>query len=215
MYLPLHGAPRSTLFLILLLLMCGIRPAGAAGPLSAAETAQQGIDACDSDLFNRGVDMDRVAFRAMQDILKQDVLKGEAGKKAGGAAELLASLGAGSPEQAATVARILASEVRGFAVSGINSCLFAGKEGAQPPQSGGMLASTLNMLAPGRREIRAGKILAQDKDKDKARISAEFVDPRAGTFPLVLGVERQNGVWRIVEIGNVPELLERAAAHGR
>ncbi|MDR1686901.1 MAG: hypothetical protein LBR82_10805 [Desulfovibrio sp.] len=202
------------LFLVLLLLICGSRPVtGADGPLSAAETAQKGIDACDSDLFNRGVDMDRVAFLAMQDLLKADILKGEAGKKNGGAAEILITLGAGSPEQAALIGRLLASELRGFAVSGINSCLFAGKEGAQPAQSGGMLASTLTRLAPGRREIKAGKIL--DRNKDKARISAEFVDPRAGTFPLVLGVERQNGAWRIVEIDNVPELLERAAAQGR
>jgi hypothetical protein len=207
--------PVSNLFLVLLLLllMSGIRPAGAAGPLSAAETAQMGIDACDSDLFSRGVDMDRVALRAAQDLLKDGNLKGQAEKKAGDAAGILLALGAGNPEQAALIGRLLASELRGFAVSGINSCLFAGKEGAQPARSGGMLASTLNRLAPGRREIKAGKIL--DREKDKARISAEFVDPRAGTFPLILGVERQNGAWRIVEIDNVPELLERAATHGR
>ncbi|MDR2124401.1 MAG: hypothetical protein LBP38_05385 [Desulfovibrio sp.] len=200
-------------FLILSLLLCGIRPAaGADGPLSAAETAQKGIDACDSDLFSKGVDMDRVALRAVQDILKEDVLSGQAEKKAGGAAGLLASLGAASPEQAALIARLLASELRGFAVSGINSCLFAGKEGAQSPRSGGMLAAALDRLPSGRREIRAGKILRLDKGK--ARISAEFVDPRAGAFPLVLGVERQNGAWRIVEIDNVPELLEQAAGHG-
>jgi hypothetical protein len=201
------------LFLVLLLLLCGISRAGAAGPLSAAETAQKGIDACDSDLFSRGVDMDRVALRAVQDLLKDDGLKGQADKKTGDAAEILLTLSAGNPEQAALIGRLLASELRSFAVSGINSCLFAGKEDAQPAQSGGLLASMLNRLAPGRREIKAGKIL--DRNRDKARISAEFIDPRAGTFPLVLGVEQQNGAWRIVEIDNVPELLERASAHRR
>jgi hypothetical protein len=198
---------------VILLLFCGIRPACAAGPLSAAETAQRGIDACDSDLFSRGVDMDRVALRAVEDLLKAGFGKERGENKAEGPAAFLVAAGAGNPEQAALIGRLLASELRGFAVSGINSCLFAGREEARPAQSGSLLAPALRGLAPGRREIKAGAILAPGKDK--AEITAIFTDPRAGDFPLVLTVERLNGEWRIVEINNVSELLDKAASRGR
>ncbi|MDR1945656.1 MAG: hypothetical protein LBQ51_00570 [Desulfovibrio sp.] len=192
---------------LVLLFFCLVRPAGAAGPLSALTTAGKGIDACDSDLFGKGADLNRITRRAAEDILKRHARKGGDGATA--FLDAAAAAGAGNPAQAALIAQLLASEMRSFAVSGINSCLFAGKEGARPVGAGGLFGPALDKMPPGRREIKAGRVLSQDKDY--AEVTGIFSDPRAGDFPLVLALERQNGVWRIVEIKNVPELVDRAA----
>lgn len=185
--------------------------AWASEPLSALVTAQKGVDACDSDLFNQAVDVPSVVNKASDSLIK--ALRTLSAEGTLGDSNIALALAlAGMAEQAGQadiIRQLLVSEVRGFVAAGINGGYFAGRPNntVQPPR--GSLASTLDKLPPGRREIVPGRVLS-DKE-GKAVVSGVFVDPQAGRLPLELALELRNGQWRIVEITNAQSLFEEAA----
>jgi len=202
------------LCLVLLMAAAGVSRA-ADSPRAALVQAQQGIDRADSDLFTAVVDVSSVVGRASDDLiaaLREQAAKG--GLEDGNIAVLLAlatSLeGAG---QAALLRSLLITEVKNLVAIGINGGYFAGKPdpSLSPPRNS--LASVLNKMPVGRREIIPGALLSQQNGK--ARMAATFKDPEAGALPLELVLEQQNGGWRVVEIANVKTLFHEAAQRNR
>lgn len=208
---PLRMALRAIVLAAAFVAIAASGNARAAGPLDALRTAQQGIDQSDSDAFSRAVDITSVtdgASDALLAALRKQMNEGTLGDSNMGMALMLADM-AESSGQAGMIKQLLISEVRGFVTSGINGGYFAGKPNGTVKPSRGSLASTLTKMPEGRRELIPGKILSE-KD-GKAVVSATFVDPKAGRFPLELGLTRQDGQWRVTEIVNAQALFEQAA----
>jgi hypothetical protein len=199
----------------MLLLACPAAPAlSAQGPLASLEIAQQGIDACDSDMFNRVVDVPSVVNSASDAIISALSRLAADGELDGGLAVALTMIGADreSP-QMALIKPLLVSEIRGFVAAGINGGYFAGtpKQNFEPPR--GSLASTLEKMPVGRRRIVPGKILSQEGDT--ALVSATFVDPKAGPFALELAMRLEGELWRVREIANAEALVREAVKRDR
>lgn len=200
------------LFILALILCCQApsAPLAADGPLEALALAQRGIDESNSDLFTRAVDVNSVTTAASDTLLA--ALQAEAADGTLGDANIvmaLALLGSsGDSSQAGLLKQLLVSEVKGFVATGINGGYFAGAPNGtvKPPKAS--LASTLEKMPQGRREIIPGKVLSHAGDE--AAVSAVFVDPKAGRFDLELGMRRENGNWRVKEISNAAELFKEA-----
>lgn len=211
-----------SLFPLLSALLClGLLPglalparADASGPLGALITAQKGIDQSDSDLFNQAVDIPTVVDRASDALLTALREEAAAGRlDAGNLGMVLALAGAAdNAGQTALIKQLLISEVKSFVASGINGGYFAGSDKAKTKASRGSLASALDKMPKGRREIRPGSILSHTDNI--ATVSATFIDPEAGSLPLELALEQQDGGnWRVTEILNAKTLFEQAARH--
>jgi hypothetical protein len=224
--LPAAGSPSARVRLPLLLLLFALalsaagalRPAPAtaasASPLDALVAAQKGIDKKDSDLFNRSVDVESVALRASDTLLAFLRARTASGDPPAGNLGMLLALAAMAQEsgQAELVRQLLVSEVKSFVAAGINGGYFAGTPDRTVKLPKSSLAATLPKIPKGRREITAGKVLAETEGK--ATVSAAFVDPGAGRLPLELALERKQGRWRVVEIINARSLFEQALERG-
>ncbi|MDR0828256.1 MAG: hypothetical protein LBN33_10385 [Desulfovibrio sp.] len=184
--------------------------AQAGGPLSALTLAQNGIDQCDSDLFNKAVDVGEVTDHAA-DALLAALLKASSEGRLDASAGMVISLVkmAKDSGQDKFIKQLLLSEIKSFLASGINGGWFAGKADEKTQSPGSGFAAYLKKLPRGRRTILPGKVLSESGDQ--AEVSATFTDPQAGAFPLVLGLKRQDGVWRVMEIKNAMELFTQAA----
>jgi hypothetical protein len=179
------------------------------GPLSALAVIQEGVDKADSDLFEQGADLNsllRAASETLIASLKQQAAEGKLGDANMALGLAIASMD-GDSSQAVFIRQLLLSEVRGFVISGINGGYFAGQPNGSIKPSRASLASTLPKMPQGRREIIPGAITSQEGDK--ATATATFVDPGAGRLPLELALKRENGRWRVTEVLNAAELLNR------
>ena len=204
-----------------LLLLCALvlafsaRDARAAGPLDSLASIQKGIDGCDSDAVTRVLDIPAVvsaASDALVDALQQQAADGNLGDS--NLAMVLAFAGVAKESgQAAMINQLLVSEVRGFVVSGVNGGYFAGSPNGSIKPSRASLASALDKMPQGRRQIIPGAVLSQENGR--ATVSGTFVDPKAGRLPLELVMEEQGGVWRVVEIANARSLFQEAARKNR
>lgn len=214
---PLAQAQRRILCVLLAVFILTL-PVGAAHafrlfgkePASALVLAQKGIDESSPDTFNKAIDVASIVnnatdalFEAMLQLAREGALEDS---NLGLMVGLMGALN--DSGQAGFIKQMLGTEVRGFVNAGIKSGYFSGKENAEVKASGGSLASLVTRLAKGRRELKAGKVL-EEKD-GKASMEAVFVDPKAGSFPLKLGLEEKDGEWRVVEILNARELFNEA-----
>lgn len=202
-------------FSILLALLLLSPQAHANDPLSALHTMQQGVDKADSDTFMRAVDLDSVLNKAsgtLMDTLRQQAAAGNLGDSNIAMALTLATMAEDSG-QGAFIRQLLVSEVKGFVVSGINGGYFAGKPNGSVKPARASLASTLEKMPQGRREIIPGKVLSNAEGK--AEVSGTFSDPEAGRFPVTLALEKRGEQWVVVEITNADELFEKAAKGGK
>ncbi|MDR3176398.1 MAG: hypothetical protein LBU06_07700 [Desulfovibrio sp.] len=199
------------LFLLSGLCVSGAAPAGAAGPLSALARAQEGIDTCDSGLFNSAVDLGAITDKAATALLSAMRKASVEGRLEGPAALIVSLAGTVSDGgQDKLIRQLLHSEIKSFLAAGINSGWFAGRENPAPGGRG--FASYLKNIPRGRREIVPGKIVSEAGDK--AVVTGRFIDPQAGALPLLLELERRDGVWRVVEIKNAAELFTLAGRGG-
>jgi len=216
--MPLHPHLGVILFLFGLVFFLAVAsPTQAAdSPRAALVQAQRGIDETDSRLFNAVVDVASVVDRASEVLIvafREQAASG--GDFGGGNMAVLLALAASAEDsgQIALLKPLLLSEVQGFVATGINGGYFAGKpdRSVKPPRNS--LAGALRKMPVGRREIVPGKVHSQQGAR--ARMSATFKDPGAGSLPLELVLEQQSQGWRVVEIANAKELFREATQRKR
>lgn len=204
-----------TLLFFVFCIAASVSSGAVAGPLESLAEIQRGIDACDSDTVTRVVDIPSVVGKAsdsLVEVLQQQAAEGNLGD--GNLAMVLALAGvAQEGGQAAMIRQLLVSEVRGFVVSGVNGGYFAGNPNGSVAPSRASLANSLEKMPQGRRQVIPGRILSQRDGT--AKVSATFVDPKAGRLPLELAMEEQGGAWRVVEIANARSLFQEAARRNR
>lgn len=185
------------------------------GPESAITLAQKGIDESNPEDFNKAVNVPAIvdkATDALMDAMQQLLADGALDNSNLGM--MLSLVGAvGKSGQADIVKQLLGTEIRSFVNTGIKSGYFSGKEEVEVKASGGSLSSLITRLAKGRRVLKPGEIL-EEKD-DTAVMNAVFADPKAGEFPLKLGLERKEGNWQVVEILNARDLFNEALQRNR
>jgi hypothetical protein len=185
-----------------------------ADPLSAVAVARQGIEQADVDLFNQAVDVDAVLNRAFNTLNK--ALREHLAADTGNDAVAVAAFFTAATENAAQdgfLRQLVISEMKGFVAAGINGGYFAGKPNGLLSPGKGILSALLPKLSQGRKELIPGKVLSQHKDK--AVVSATFVDAEAGSFPLTLALQRRQGNWLVTEVVNAAQLLDEAVSRGR
>jgi len=211
----IQGIPAFIPALLLLLFLLPPAQALAAGPMTALQLMQRGVDDADSDLFSQGIDIDSVVNKSSDSLLAALREQAASGNLPEGNITMLLGVAdmAQNSGQGAFLKQMLVSEVRSFLVSGVNGGYFAGKPNGRVKHSGMTLASTLEKMAVGRREILPGKVISNENGK--AKVSATFVDPEAGRFPLSLAVEERNGQWKVVEILNAAEVFSQVSRHGK
>jgi ABC-type transporter MlaC component len=188
----------------------------ASGPLGALTTIQQAVDSADSDLFEQAADLNsllQTSADALMQSLKHQADQGALGNSQIAMALALSSAMGGDAAQASFLRQLLLSEVRGFVISGINGGYFAGQPNGSIKPSRVSLASLLEKMPKGRREIVPGKVLSH-KD-GQATVSATFVDPGAGSLPLELALQEENGRWRVTQVLNAAELFALTAQRGQ
>lgn len=205
---------------LLPLALCAVLVPGPAfaadsGPMTAITNTQKAIDESNSDLMNQAIDLNSVLDKASDTLMASLQQQIDAGTIDSTSITMALSLANMAEEsgKGAFVKQLLLSEVRGFVTSGVNGGYFAGKPNGKVKPPRASLASTLEKMPRGRREIIPGKVLS-NKD-GKASVSATFVDPEAGRLPLVLAVEQQGNDWRITEISNASEVFEQASKKRR
>jgi len=191
-------------------------------PLAALVQAQRGIDEANSDLFNAVVDVASVVGRASDVLIvvfREQAVSGTGGMFGGDlgggniGALLALAASAGGSGHIALLRQLLITEMKNFVATGVNGGYFAGKPDPSVSPSRSSLAEALRKMPAGRREIVPGRVLSQQGGK--ARMSAAFNEPEAGSLPLELIFEQHKGGWRVVEIANAKEVFHEAAKRKR
>ncbi|MDL2317280.1 hypothetical protein LJC59_09485 [Desulfovibrio sp. OttesenSCG-928-A18] len=185
------------------------QPARAAlGPFSALDMAQQSIDDNNSTKFTRAVDIDSILRRALPQV--GELLRAEAARSNNTDNNLMLLLGMMQSMDRESMENmllpVLGSELKGFVAYGINGGYFSGRRAKTGGAVGGTLASALDKLPEGRRELVPGDIKLLKGDS--AQVTATLLDPGAGAIPLLLNLEKQGSDWRVVEVVNARELFD-------
>jgi hypothetical protein len=182
----------------------------ASGPLDSLRVAQQGIDQCDPDLFRQAVDVDAVynnGFDTLLSVLADEVRAGNIGGENALLAMAVSGLSSGDGKNLELLKQLLSSEVKSFVTAGISGGYFAGEPNGKV-NNAGAFSSLLKDISKERKQLVPGKVLSQKGNE--AVISARLVDGGAGTFPLKLKLENDNGRWQVKEVLNARELLQEA-----
>ncbi len=181
------------------------------GPMRVVTDAQKSIDTADDTLFFEAVDADALLNSAADAVIKAVQEEARAGALTADNPALGMILGALASGDASTVNMVkpvLFSEIKRLVGVGIRGGFFAGNPNGKVSADATALASVLKSMSPERKEFVPGRVISQ-KD-DEAVISATLVDKGAGRFPLELRLREQDGRWRVKEILNVKELVQKA-----
>ncbi len=179
-------------------------------PAEAVRMLQKAIDTRDATLMERHIDLDAVVGKAVDAVLTDADAVKEAERSSPAIALVLS--GMGSDERVKSVARhLLTAETKQFVRYGVTSGAFAGtaKPGAHP--GAGLLAANLRGGAGDKKTFGAASVRSQSADA--ALVNTSLTDAANGeSYPLELGLQQQNGVWRVTEITNIHALIRRTVA---
>ncbi len=185
----------------------------ASGPLSAVTAAQKAVDAADVNAFNAAVDVDALLQNGLEQGLAEVCRRAAAGTLPS-MEPMLAMAVAGiasdcRPDnpQLVVLRGLAQSEARSFVTAGVGGGWFAGKPNGRTSENS-MHSRLLRGMSTARKKLVPGAVLSQTGDT--AEVSAELRDAEAGVFPLRLKVERSNTAWRVTEVLNVHELVQKA-----
>jgi hypothetical protein len=194
--------------------------AGEAGRVAARSPeeligeVQKAIDAKDDARFRLLVDTGSIAGRAL------DALLEHAAQSPDGTAFLppipalmLSSLG-NSPMALSELRDLLVRETERFARWGVRSGYFAGKTD-RDARLEGLQALLFSEVSPGRKQL-VPAASALPAGENEVLLPAKLRDHGGnGDYPLLLRLERTPSGWRVTELVNTLELMERIQAETR
>lgn len=204
---------------ILILLLCAVpllccrAPAFAAAPAGPAQTVtmiQRGIDAADLAMVERYLDIDAVAAKAASVAVTDENTLREAGKEPAVAA--LIALGAATGANDA-IRDMLAAEAAEYVRHGVTSGAFAGSPKQDAPPYRGIFSKAFRGGAKDKQTFGPATVTSQNQDTARVVTSLRS-GPKGTPQSLDLLLEKRNGVWRVMKVVNLPEIL-RKHLHGK
>ena len=191
---------------IILLLCCG--PAFAAnssGPAQTVAMIQKGLDTADLGLVERYLDIDAVAGKAASVAVTDENTLREAGKEP--AAAVLIALGAATGANEA-VRDMLAAEAKAYARHGVSSGAFAGSPKQDAPPYHGLFSKAFRGGEKDKKTFGPATVTSQKGDTARVATSLQS-GTKSKPQALDLLLQKQNGVWRVIEVVNLPEILHQ------
>ena len=185
--------------------------ARAAGPEDSIRMLQQAMDTRDMALVEKYLDLDGTVVKAVDVIITdQDVLR-----QAGQASFALgAMLAMGSDEKTVPVLRdLMQTEVREYIRHGVVSGAFAGKPQEGASTYNGIFGKAFRGGVKDKKQFGPAKIKKREKETAIVATSLAY-GTKGKSYPLELRLERQQGVWRVVEIANAAELALKSRQKG-
>lgn len=181
-----------------------IFPAHAAtGPEESVRMLQRAVDARNLALAETHLDIDGIVRAGVDAALaSEDVLREI--QRFPAAAVLLALGGTSGGGDA--LRTLLATEAKEYVRHGVVSGAFAGKPEEGASTYAGMFGKAFRGGGKDRKSF--GPVTVTRRGADTARLATSLVDGgKKRVYPLDLVAVRRDGVWRIVEVANLPELF--------
>lgn len=185
--------------------------AGAESPEALPGLLQQAVDSKDGEAALARLDLERVITRIFSETLPQineSVQRGEIILNPPLAAAL-GSLNSGNAMMQRTATVFLTAEIGKLIVYGVESGSFAGTplpEDERRLLDGGVF-SQFGDISLARKEFSGTRLIG--REGDSAVIWTELFDYGVGrAYPLVLGLELTDGLWKVVSIDNAAELYK-------
>ncbi|MDR3074382.1 MAG: hypothetical protein LBV01_06655 [Deltaproteobacteria bacterium] len=164
---------------------------------------QAAIDACDMARVAACLDVDAVVDKGVKAAMKDEAAMREANKFPAVALALALGASSGSTE---VLCGLFSSEVKEYVRHGVVSGAFAGKPREGASVYGGMFGKVFRGGDKDRRVF--GPATVKSRSGATARIATSLAEGRkARVYPLELVARREKGVWRIVEVANIAELI--------
>ena len=180
----------------------------AATPEGTVPLLQKAIDGSDAALLEKHMDLDSVINKAT-DFVLADPTALKAAQQTPAVALLIAGMGS-DPKAKAVLKKILVQETRGFVTQGVSTGAFAGKKASGKSKDGGLLSPLFADASKGRKEFGPAKLL--ERKGGSAKVATSLYDAGAKErYPLELRLEEQQGVWRVIEVMNIKQLITMAS----
>lgn len=180
----------------------------AAGPETAIRMLQQGINAKDLALVEKHLDIDSVVATGLQQMLADPKVTDEIAKDP--AVAMMLALGGGSANEA--LHTLLVTEAREYVAHGVVSGAFAGKPDKNAAPYRGFFRNAFRGGEKDKKVFGPAKLSPRANASLVTTTLADGVKGRV--YPLTLRVQRQAGVWRVVELCNMADFI-RAAKEGK
>ena len=179
----------------------------APGPVESIAMLQKGVDTRDLALVEKYLDSDGTVVKAVDVIVTDKDILRQAGQASFAIAAILAM---GSDEKMVPVLRdLMKSEAREYIRHGVVSGAFAGAPQEGVSTYGGIFGKVFRGGNKDRKKF--GPATLKTSGKETAVVATTLADGAKGrTYPLELRLERQQGIWRVVEIVNVSQLVLKA-----
>lgn len=193
------------------------RAAGTESPEALPGLLQEAVDAKDGAAALRRLDLERVIARIFSETLpqiNQSVQQGEIILNPPLAAAL-GSLNSGNAVMQRTATVFLTAEIGKLIAYGVESGSFAGTplpEDERRLLDGGVF-SQFGDISLARKEFSGTRLIS--REGDGAVIRTELFDYGVGrAYPLVLGLELTDGIWKVVSIDNAAALYKELLGQG-
>jgi len=201
---------RARSFALLTVFLCLAQaPAhAAAGAEESVRMLQKAIDTRDMTLVEKYLDVDGILKKGVDAALKDEAALKDIRRYP--AAAVLLALG-GTAGGGEAVHALLGAEIKEYVRHGVVSGSFAGKPVEGASSYNGMFGKAFRGGDKDKKSFGPAKVTR--RDQTFARIATSLVETRKNrSYPLDLVAEKQDGVWRIVEVANMAELMSLGKA---
>ena len=196
----------TSLVLAVLLCLRAVSAFAASSPEESIHRLQEGVDNAETERVLSYLDIDQVVGRALDAALKHE----EVLRITKQYPPLAFALSLGGGLGTGVIQDFLTAEVKQFVLYGVSSGAFAGRPHSGKPKPGGLMDGLLRGGAKDRKIF--GEAITRHREGDTALVSTSLFDAGSGeTYPLELKLERQNTLWRVMEITNIQQHINRVA----
>ena len=191
-------------------LAAGLLPPAAVaaqGPEASVAMLQKAVDTRDMALAERYLDIDGITAKAVDVLVADPALLQSLGNKAIAIAVALAA--AGNEKANPVLKELLQSEAREYVRNGVVSGIFAGNVVEGASTYAGLFKKAFRGGKKNTIAFGPAKVLKQEGGSALvATMLAQGVKGRA--YPLELRLERRGDVWRVVELANAKDFVQKA-----
>lgn len=177
----------------------------APGPEETIPLLQQGIDTKNLALVEKHLDIDGVVAKGLEQLLADPEVVTEVAKNPA----VAVMLALGGEEANAALHTLLLTETREYITHGVVSGAFAGTPDKTAAPYRGLFRKAFKGGEKDKKVFGPAKV--SQREKNASLVTTTLADGTKGrVYPLTLRLQRQAGVWRVVELRNLPEFINAA-----